>query len=97
MTKKSFLTDDEAIMLESSIRLGEIDRSLPCVISSVSRTQLSIARHYGVVTLNGHSYTYFPAGDELIRDDVLKWVTKLRKDADKHMRAEAKAKQGRLL
>lgn len=45
----------------------------------VSQTQLIIARHHGGITTNNRHYTYFPETDELIRDDVLAAVTKLRK------------------
>jgi hypothetical protein len=55
----------------------------PYVIAGVSRTQFSIARHFGVVIYNRKTYTYMPQHDELIRDDVLKWVTKRRKEASK--------------
>jgi hypothetical protein len=41
----------------------------------------SVARHYGGAKYNGSQYTYIPGEDELIRDDVLKFVTKLRKEA----------------
>jgi hypothetical protein len=46
----------------------------PIGYMEVSRTQLSIARHYGGITVQGHHYTYFPAHDELWRDDVLRLV-----------------------
>ena len=94
-----FLSPEEMLQLEVARQSGEISdtQGQPAIIRGVTNTQLSIARHYGVIRFNNHYYTYFPAGDELIRDDVLKWATKLRKDADKHMRAEAKAKQGMLL
>ena len=45
-------------------------------IANVSHGQMSIARHYGGITMNGESYTYLPATDELIRDDVRKWLQK---------------------
>ena len=45
-------------------------------IANVRQTQMSIARHYGGMTLNGEYYTYLPATDELIRDDVRKWLQK---------------------
>jgi len=51
--------------------------------TGVSRTQLSIARHYGGIVFNGQSYTYMPATDELIRDDVLKLIMKARAAAAK--------------
>jgi hypothetical protein len=61
---------------ESAIQ--HLDRETPFNFSGVSNTQLSIARHYGAIKFQGQTYTYFPATDELIRDDVLKFVTKMR-------------------
>jgi hypothetical protein len=58
--------------------MRHLDRSTPFIFSGVSNTQLSIARHYGVINFQGQTYTYFPATDELIRDNVLKFVTKMR-------------------
>lgn len=46
----------------------------PIGYMDVSRTQLSIARHYGGCTVQGRHYVYFPESDELWRDDVLKLV-----------------------
>ena len=51
----------------------------------VSNTQLSIARHYGGIQFDGHSFTYIPATDELIRDDVLKFIVKQRRAAAKQV------------
>ncbi len=53
----------------------------PIGYMDVSRTQLSIARHYGGCTVQGHHYTYFPAHDELWRDDVLAMVEGWRKES----------------
>lgn len=38
----------------------------------VSHSQLSIARHYGGVKVNGVYYVFDPTTDTLIREDVLK-------------------------
>jgi muramoyltetrapeptide carboxypeptidase LdcA involved in peptidoglycan recycling len=65
--------------MESERILEHLDRSTPFIFSGVSNSQLSIARHYGAINFQGQMYTYFPATDELIRDDVLKFVTKMRK------------------
>ena len=46
---------------------------------NVSRTQFSIARHYGGVKVNGAYFVYNPTDDSLIREDVVKWVVKLKK------------------
>ena len=45
-------------------------------IRNVSRSQFSIARHYGGIKLNGASYVYDPETDTLIREDVLKAARK---------------------
>jgi len=69
----SYLSETEADAIQ------HLDRSTPFLIGGVSNTQLSIARHYGGIKFQGQTYTYFPASDELIRDDVLQFVTKMRK------------------
>lgn len=66
-------------MIES--RLSGLDactlhRRTPFGMTNVSMTQLSIARHYGGITYQNEAYTYFPATDELVRNDVLKWRKK---------------------
>lgn len=53
-----------------------LSRATPFGMTDVSKTQFSIARHYGGITYNGAKYTYIPTTDELIRDDVLKWKKK---------------------
>ena len=73
--KASFLTDSEIEALQTS----NLSRKTPFAIQGVMNTQLSIARFYGGIRYNGDGYTYMPDGDELIRDDVLNFVTKLRK------------------
>lgn len=73
--KASFLTDAEIEALQTS----NLSRKTPFAIQGVMNTQLSIARFYGGIRYNGDGYTYMPDGDELIRDDVLIFVTKLRK------------------
>jgi hypothetical protein len=50
-----------------------LDRKTPFGMTGVSKTQLSIARHFGGITYQGASYVYNPVTDELIRADVLKW------------------------
>jgi hypothetical protein len=72
----SYLTDEEQDALESS----GLEPWTPFVIQNVSRTQLSVARHYGGCLYNGREYVYIPTTDELIRDDVVRWVTKRRKE-----------------
>lgn len=49
-------------------------RKTPFGVREVSQTQFSVARYAGGMIYNGQHYTYFPASDELIRDNVLKWL-----------------------
>jgi hypothetical protein len=58
--------------------------------TNVSRTQLSIAMHYGGATVNGAHYTYMPDTDELIREDILTAVDKMRKQRAAEDRQAAK-------
>lgn len=77
--------DDERVMEMNYLTEAEVDaiqhldRSAPYCIQGVSQTQFSVARHYGACTFQGWHYFYVPTTDELIRDDVLKFVGKLRK------------------
>ena len=71
----SYITDAEVEALQSS----KLNRDTPFAIRGVTQTQFSIARYYGGCKFNGAHYTYFAESDELVRDDVLKFVTKRRK------------------
>ena len=44
----------------------------PDEIHDVSRSQFSVARHYGGCTFMGTRYVYVPLTDVLIREDVVK-------------------------
>lgn len=85
----SYLTDAELIALQAS----GLDPFTPFVIQGVSHTQLSISRHYGGCTYGGRQYYYIPTTDELMRDDVVRWITKRRKEERKAARRETEAKQ----
>lgn len=71
----SYLTPADIDALNDS----KLTRASPFAIRGVSQTQLSIARHYGGCRYNGASYTYLPETDELIRDDVLRFIEKRRR------------------
>ena len=79
---KSFLTMDEWHALMAEFAGQEIGWR------HVSSTQLSIARHSGALVISGKRFTYLPATDELIRDDVLKLVAKWRKSAEPRVPAQ---------
>jgi hypothetical protein len=49
---------------------GDVSMDKPERIYGVSHSQLSIARHYGVITFNGAEYHYDAASDMLTRMDV---------------------------
>ena len=57
----------------------KLDRATPFAISGVSNTQLSVARYFGGCKFQGRNYLYLPETDELLRDDVVKWLKKYRK------------------
>lgn len=89
----SYLTADELETVQSS----GLDPFTPYVIEGVSRSQLSIARHFGGCTYGGREYAYISTTDELIRGDVVKWVEKRRKEAQRAARATTEAQQMELL
>lgn len=62
-----------------ALQATKLDRATPFVICGVSCSQLSIARFYGGCKFQGRNYTYIPTTDELLRDDVVKWLAKHRK------------------
>jgi hypothetical protein len=95
-------TDAEVAELQLAADVAEIQPTYPPpLIRGVMNTQLSIARFSGGITFNSHHFTYFPAGDELIRDDVLQRVTKARQAAEKARKladaTKVAAAQGALL
>jgi hypothetical protein len=76
----SYLSKEELEALQSS----GLNKEVPFLISGVSHTPFSISRYSGGCKFNGFKFTYNPKADELVRDDVLKWVrryrSKLKKD-----------------
>ena len=62
-------------------------------------SQLSIARFYGGITYQGHTYTIAVAekGAPLVRSDVLAREAKERKAADKAAKAQAAKQQEQLI
>jgi|WetSurMetagenome_2_1015567.scaffolds.fasta_scaffold562694_1 hypothetical protein len=85
----SYLTPEEVALLQSS----GLKREAPFLITNVSNTQFSVARHYGGCMAYGQKYTYNPLTDELIRDDVLKWIGRERKKIKKEKTKKSGAKQ----
>ena len=73
----NYLTEKEIEDLQDS----KLQQDTPFAIYDVSYGMFSIARHYGGATFNDAHYTYFPEHDQLIRDDVLRWAKKYRKQS----------------
>ena len=64
---------------EIDLMMGsKLSKATPFAIYHVSHTQLSIARYYGGIKFMGETYTYFSDGDILVRDDVVKFILKVR-------------------
>lgn len=78
----SHLTQSEIDALQEST----LSRETPFLIRGVSQSQFSIARYYGAAKFNGATYTYVEPTDELIRDDVLKWLATQRKPKTRRKR-----------
>ena len=79
-----------------ALQATNLDVATPFVICGVSRSQLSIALFYGGCKFRGRNYIYIPTTDELLRDDVVKWLAKHRK-AQRKVGGGSAATQGDLL
>lgn len=88
---KSHITEEE---LETIRQSGLNFTKSPAIISGVSQSQFSIARHYGGCLAYGKNYVYAPPTDELIRADVVKALAKIRRDAEKSRLKVMAEKQG---
>ena len=88
---KSHVTPEELEAINSS---GLKFTYAPAIIRGVCASQFSIARHYGGCHAYGKSYAYIPTTDELIRDDVVRLLAKIRKGAAKAKKEAAKSAQG---
>lgn len=83
------MTDDFIKLLEQC----PLHRRSPFLIRSVSSSYFSVARHYGGCKIQNEDYTYRPATDELIRNDVLQWIQKQIKATQKKKTHDARAIQ----
>ena len=72
----SYLTQQEI----DALQVSELHRKTPFLIANCQTSVFSIARHYGGARYQGYEYVYIPTTDELIRQDVLKWLAKYRKE-----------------
>jgi heterodisulfide reductase subunit B len=76
---KKYITQKEL----EALNLSKLDNSTPFSIGGVSHSQLSISRFCGGCKFQGQNYLYIQTTDELIRDDVVKWLAKHRKEQKK--------------
>ena len=83
----SYLSLDELLLIQG------LPQDAPYAIDNVSSTIFSLARHYGGIKFQGRRYEYMPATDELVREDVVRYVTKLRRLQSKVEEAEAPKNQ----
>lgn len=96
MKQKDYRQRPEVKAREHARYLRRKEQSMshaPEEIHGVSMSQLSIARHYGGCKFNGHSYTYNPVTDVLVRDDVLAARAKAAKASAKKAKALNAEKQ----
>lgn len=78
-------TINKAVMIENMDELEkQFGADATIAYPFVSQTQFSIARYSGGCTINGKPWTYLPEDDMLVRDDVLKWLSKHLKEKSKH-------------
>lgn len=59
-----------------AVKASGLPQSPVIAMGFVSYTQMSIARHFGGMKYQGKQYIYLPEADQLVRDDVLKWLNK---------------------
>lgn len=64
----------------------------PVRYSNVSQTQLSVARYYGLMKINGEMYIYNPVDDSLTREDVVKAEKKTLKSKNNKLPFKEQAK-----
>jgi hypothetical protein len=89
----SYLTHDEL----NAVHASGLDPFTPYVIDVVSRSQFSVARHFGGCTYGGREYYYIPTTDELVREDVVRWIMTRRKEAQRVAREAGEAQQMEML
>ena len=85
----SYLTESEL----DALQLTDLSRAAPFLIGHVKSGYFSVARHYGGAKYNGWHYTHIPTTDELVRDDVIKWVQRKRRFDALQAKAEAVQEQ----
>lgn len=87
----SYLTDAELQALQES----GLDPWTPFVIHYASDTCILIDQNRAIY--GGRTYIYIPTSDELIREDVARWIEKRRTEERKAAQQEIEAKHMELL
>lgn len=73
------IADDEI----DALNLTDLDRKAPFVITSVTGSMFSTARHYGGMKFKGFEYDLNAIEDALYRRDVVQWLAAHRREATK--------------
>lgn len=84
------ITDDEI----AALNLTDLDRKAPFVITSVTGSMFSTARHYGGMKFRGFEYDLNAIEDALYRRDVVKWLKSHRRAATNTIKALDLKKMG---
>ena len=69
----------------------------PFIIQPVQGSIYSTCRNAGGATVQGYAYTYVSAYDELIREDVLRWLQKHRGHEARTAKESSKSAQSTLV
>ena len=85
----SYLTESEL----EALQLTDLSRETPFLIGHVKSGYFSVARIAMGAVIQGWHYTYMPPTDELVRDDVVKWVQRKRRFDALKAKAEAVQEQ----
>jgi hypothetical protein len=88
-TATCYLSPEELTALNRT----ELSRKAPFAIRCASMGKFNIAKREGGAVYHGWGYKYFPATDELVRHDVVKWAERRRRFAAKLKQAEQAQEQ----
>ena len=76
----TYFATRESLVEALKATCNPVDRLL---INEVSKTQFSVARHYGGCTVQGERFTYLPEFDLLVKEKALKAAIKWAKEQAK--------------
>ncbi|MCR9292070.1 MAG: hypothetical protein NXI32_05080 [bacterium] len=81
MSKRKAMPTIEDLKLYQDELKSRFGADANIAYANITRTQLSVARHYGGATVQGKHFIYNPEDDSLIREDVVQWIVKQKKAA----------------